>query len=509
MRKVKEILRLRWEKGIGIRQIARSLSIAHSTVSDLLRRAQAQDLSWPLPPDLDEETLEKRLYPKPGEQGQVRSQPDWEYMHRELKRDGVTLQLLWLEYKSAESQGYQYSRFCELYRRWQSKVDVVLRNNYKGGEKLFVDFAGQTIPIVNQLTGNVHQAQMFVTVMAASNYTYAEATWSQQLEPWIAAHCRALEFYGGVPEIMVPDQLKSGVSKSCRYEPDLNPTYHEMAAHYGTVIIPARPRKPTDKAKVETGVLTVERWILARLRNETFSTLRQANDAISKLLTDLNDRPFQKLHGSRRSLFEDVDKPNLRPLPSERYLLARWKKARVNIDYHVSFQNNCYSAPYQLTKEEVDVRSTESTVEILHKGKRVASHPRCYSKGKYITDPGHRPASHQKHLEWTPKRLIRWAKQIGPSTGMAVQKILESKPHPEQGYRSCLGIMSLGRRYSPERLEAAAGRALAVNAISYKSLNSILKTGLDQVPPEEPTPNLVAIHRNLRGSEYYRQKGAT
>ncbi len=509
MRKAKEILRLRWDKGLGVREIARSLSMAHSTVGDLLRRAKAQGLSWPLPADLDEESIEERLYPKPRAAGAVRAQPDWEYVHKELKRKAVTLQLLWLEYKSANPEGYQYSRFCELYRRWQSKVDVVLRNDYVGGEKLFLDFAGQTVPVMNRLTGEVHQAQVFVAVMAASNYTYSEATWSQQLEPWISAHCRALEFFGGVPRILTPDNLKSAVSKSCRYEPDLNPSYHELASHYGAVVIPARPRKATDKAKVETGVLTVERWILARLRNETFYSLKQVNDAIARLLPALNDRPFQKLRGSRRSLFLEVDKPNLSPLPAERYVLAQWRKARVNIDYHVSFQNNYYSAPYQLAREEVEVRATESTIEILHKGKRVSSHARSYSKGKYITDPEHRPASHQRHLEWTPSRMIRWAQEIGPSTAKVVKSIFESRPHPEQGYRSCLGIMSLGRRYSPKRLEAASERALAVEAISYKSLKSILKTGLDQVPIEEPPPDLVTIHRNLRGADYYKVKGDT
>ena len=509
MRKAREILRLRWEKDLAIRQIARSLSVSHSTVSDLLRRAKAQGLTWPLPEDLDDAMLERRLYPGPENPKGGRPQADWEYVHGELKRKGVTLQLLWLEYKSANPGGYQYSRFCDLYRKWQDKVDVAIRNDYRGGQKVFVDFAGQTVPVENRRTGEIHNVQIFVAVMAASNYTFAEAIWSQKLEPWIAAHCRALEFFDGVPEVIVPDQLKSGVAKSCRYEPDLNPSYQDMANHYGTVVIPARPRKPKDKAKVETAVQIVERWILARLRNQKFFDLRQVNDAISRLLVELNDRPFQKLEGSRRTMFEAVDKPNLQPLPKERYELATWKKARVNIDYHISFEKNQYSVPYQLTKEEVDVRATWSTIEILYKGKRVASHARSYEKGRYITAPEHRPASHQKHLEWTPSRLIRWGGQIGSNTARVIKAVLESRPHPEQGYRSCLGIMSLSRQYTPERLEAASERALAVEAVSYQSLKSILKTGLDQVPLEDPPPNLVAAHRNLRGPDYYREKGAT
>ena len=506
MRKIKEILRLRWDLGLGVRQIARSLSISHSTVSDLLQRAEAAGISWPLPAELDESVLEQKLYPGNSGRRRTRPEPDWNWVYRELKHKGVTLQLLWLEYKREHPDGYQYSQFCERYRQWCGKLDVVLRQTYRAGEKVFVDFAGLTVPVVDPKTGEIRQAQVFVAVLGASNYTYAEATWSQDLPSWIGAHCRAFEFFGGVPAIIVPDNPKAGVSRACRYEPDINPTYQEMAVHYGAVVIPARPRKPRDKSKVEAAVQNVERWVLAPLRNRTFYSLAELNEAIRERLELLNNKPFQKLEGTRRSLFEALDKPALKPLPPERYQFAQWKKARVNIDYHVQVDHSYYSVPYQLVGEEVDVRITSTTVEILHKGRRVASHLRSPEKGHYVTDPKHRPASHQKHLEWTPSRIIRWAETVGPSTAELVTAILASKPHPEQGYRSCLGIIRLGKRYSTERLEAAAERALAYGAKSYRSVKSILEKGLDQraaeVPPEVPTIN----HVNVRGAAYYAQR---
>jgi len=507
MRKCKEILRLRWEKGLGIRQIARSLSVSHSTVLALLYRAQAAGLSWPLPEDVDDATLEQKLYPGQGEGSCNRPEPDWEQIHRELRRKSVTLQLLWLEYKREHPNGYQYSRFCDRYRRWSATLDVVMRQTHRAGEKMFVDFAGQTVPVVDRATGEIRQAQVFVAVLAASNYTYAEATWSQELPDWIGAHCRAFEFFGGVPQILVPDNPRTGVSRACRYEPDLNPTYQEMAAHYGTVVIPARPRKPRDKAKVEVAVQVVEQWILATLRHRTFFSLAEVNQAIAEELEKLNRRPFQKLQGSRRSLYEMVDRPALKPLPPQRYEFARWKKARVNIDYHVEVEDNYYSVPHQLIHREVEVRYTSTTVEVLHQGQRVASHLRSYGRGKYITDPQHLPAAHQKHLEWTPSRLSRWAQEVGPHTAQLVRAIMASKPHPEQGYRSCLGIMRLARRYPRERVEAAARRALAFGATSYRSMKSILEKGLDQVAAEPPLAvEPLASHANVRGPAYYSEK---
>lgn len=511
MRKNKEILRLKHEAGLSTRQIARSLSLSHSTVGDLLRRAEAAGLSWPLPEGMDDATLQTLLYPGNPQPVRSRPEPDMAWIHRELRRKGVTLQLLWAEYKQAHPDGYQYSQFCQRYHRWRDALDVVLRQTYRAGEKLFVDFAGQTVPVVDPATGEMRQAQIFIATLGASNYTYAEALWSQELGHWIGAHCRAFEFFGGVPAILVPDNLKAGVARASRYEPDVNPTYAEMAAHYGTVVIPARPRHPRDKAKVEVAVQIVERWILAALRHRQFFSLAELNQAIAELLEALNNRPFQKLEGCRRSLFESLDRPALRPLPPQRYEFAEWKKARANIDYHIQVDHNYYSVPYQLVHVELDVRLTGGTVEVFHGGKRVASHARVYGKGQYVTDLQHRPAAHRRHLEWSPSRLIRWAESIGPHTAQLVQAVLDARPHPEQGYRSCLGILRLGKRFTPERLEAAAKRAVTVGAASYRSVQSILQQGLDRLPlpSDQDSPPALPAHANVRGPEYYRQEGAS
>jgi len=506
MRKIKEILRLKWEAGLSARQIAHSLSISHSTVLDMLRRAERAGFTWPLP-DIDDATLEAKLYPGNPDPKRPRPEPDMEYIHRELRRKGVTLQLLWWEYKQAYPDGLQYSQFCERYRRWHEKLDVVLRQSHRAGEQMQVDFAGQTVPVVDQQTGEVRQAQIFVAVLAASNYTFAKAVWTQDRHSWITAHCDAFEFFGGVPEVVVPDNPKAGVTRACRYEPDLNPTYAEMAAHYGTVVIPARPHKPRDKGKVENAVLVVERWILAALRNRTFFSLEELNQAIAEAIQRLNNKPFQKLEGSRRSLFETLEKPALKPLPSQRYEFAEWRKGKVNLDYHVEVDHNYYSVPYQLVHHEVDIRLTVSTVEILHNGKRIASHPRAPGRGHYITQRQHRPTAHQQYLEWTPARLVSWAESVGPHTTKVVTRILETKPHPQLGYQSCLGLMHLGRIYGLDRLEAASGRALGCGTPCYRSIKSMLAKNLDQVPLSTSPEELVTpSHENLRGPGYYAQE---
>lgn len=506
MRKIKEVLRLK-AAGHANRAIARSLRIAHSTVREYLSRAEVAELGWPLPEGLTEAELEARLFPPPRPSNVERPLPDWAEVHRELKakkRTGVTLQLLWIEYKEDHPDGLQYSQFCELYRRWRGSLDLVLRQEHRAGEKVFVDFAGQTVPVVDRATGEVRESQIFVGVLGASNYTYAEACWSQELPEWIGAHVRMYEYLGGVPQLAVPDNLKAGVRHPSYYEPDLNPTYHEMAVHYGTAVLPARTRKPRDKAKAEAGVLLVERWILARLRKLTFFSLAELNREIAHLLDLLNDRPFQKLEGSRRSLFETLDRPALLPLPEQRYEFARWKKARVNIDYHIAVLGHYYSVPHALVRQQVDVRITRTTIEILHSGRRVAAHLRSHRKGGFTTEPGHRPKAHQKHLEWTPSRIIAWAEKTGPATGDLTRQILESKPHPEQGYRACLGLLRLGKRHSPERLEAACARALRIGGISYRSVKSILQSGLDRLPLEEQASlALPQNHEHVRGGPYY------
>jgi transposase len=503
MRKIKEVLRLH-AAGFSDRAIAQSLQISHSTVRQYRERAAAAGLSWPLPPELGEAALEARLFPPAPSSAAERTLPEWDHIQRELRRDGVTLQLLWLEYKEAHPDGLQYSQFCARFRQWKGGVDRVLRQAHKAGEKVFVDFAGQTVEVICRETGEVRPAQIFVGVLGASNYTYAEALESQELAEWIGAHVRMYAFFGGVPHLTVPDNLKAGVRQACYYEPDLNPTYQEMAAHYGTTVLPTRVAKPKDKAKVEVGVQIVERWILARLRNHTFFSLAELNQQIRRLLDELNERPFQKIEGSRRTLFESLDRPALLPLPERRYEYAEWKKARVNIDYHIDVLGHYYSVPHTLVRAVVEVRIAQSTVEVFHDGRRVAAHVRGRRKGGFTTLAAHRPKAHQKHLEWTPSRLIRWAEQTGPSTGRLVEQILADRPHPEQGYRACLGLLRLGQRHGADRLEAACRRALAIRGTSYRSVKSILQSGLDRVPLEGQTAlALPQAHEHVRGATYY------
>jgi transposase len=368
-------------------------------------------------------------------------------IHRELSRKGVTLALLWQEH-AADNPGdhYSYSWFCELYRRWASSVEISMRQDHKAGEKLFTDFAGQTIPIVDRETGEITQAEVFVAAHGFSSYTYAEAVASQELPNWIGAHVRAFDFFGGTPEILVPDNLKAGITHACRYEPDVNTTYWDMASHYSCAVIPARVRKPRDKAKVENAVLQVERWVIAPLRNRTFGSIGEANTAIAERVEWLNNRKMKVLDASRAELFEAHDLPELRPLPERPYEFATWKKARVNMDYHIEVEGHYYSVPYQLTREKVEARITERTIEVFHRGKRVTSHVRSFVKGRATTIHDHRPASHRAHLEWTPSRIVAWAEETGPATASLVDEIMRRKPHPEMGYRSCLGIIRLQER---------------------------------------------------------------
>jgi transposase len=506
MRKITEVLRLRFDHQMSNRQIAKSCSLSHSTVRDYLDRARLAGLSWPLDPVLDNATLENMLFPEKAlPPSSERKMPSMDYLFKELKRKGVTLQLLWYEYKQANPEGYQYSQFCHRYHQWVDKLDVTLRQEHRAGEKLFIDYAGQTIPLIDPSTGESVEAQIFIAVLGASNYTFAEASLAQDLPSWIRSHVHAFQFYGGVPSILVPDNLKTGITHPCRYEPDVNPTYQDLAQHYGTTVIPARTARPRDKAKVESAVLVAERWILAALRNYTFFTLPELNSCITQKLQDLNTRKFQKLDATRKELFDSIDKPALKPLPSIPYEYAQWKKARVNIDYHVEVDRHYYSVPYQLVREQVDIRLTATTVEILFKNKRVASHQRNYRQGGFTTLPPHMPKSHQRYLEWTPSRILRWAGQNGPNTKQLLTSILDTRTHPEQGFRSCLGIMRLGNRYSADRLEAACARALRISAYSFKSVESILKKNLDQQPLlfDQDETDLIAPHSNLRGKDYY------
>ena len=432
--------------------------------------------------------------------------PDWNVVHHELQKKGVTLFLLWEEYKQANPNGFQYSWFCREYSNWLGKRDLVMRHTHRAGEKLFVDYTGKTVPIIDPHTGEVHEADIFVAVLGASNYTYAEATWSQNLWDWINSHIRTFKYLNGVPRVVVPDNLKSGVKKAHIYEPDINPTYQEMASHYNVAIIPARKRKPKDKSKAEVGVQVVTRWILAKLRNQTFFTLYSLNQEIKKLLEQLNQRPFKKLEGTRKSLFEDLDKPALQPLPVTHYEYALWKKVRVNIDYHVEIERHYYSVPHQLVKKELDARYSENTVEIFHKNRRVASHKRSYKKGKHTTVKEHMPKGHKEYAKWTPERIVNWAQKSGPFTAELVQEIMAKKTHPQQGFRPCLGIMRLGKHYGFDRLNNACRRALKLGSSNYKSIESILKNNLDKqlLPGEMENPIHNSLdHHNIRGAKYY------
>jgi len=506
MRKIREVLRLSKVLGLSQRQVARSVRLGQSTVWDHLVRFRVSGLSWEQVEALDDEALEQRLFPS--EQVSTerrRSVPDWSQIHQELKHKGVTLSLLWQEYRELDPDGYGYSRFCDLYRAWKTKLDVSLRQDYVGGEKLFVDYAGETVAVVEARSGEQRSAQIFVAVLGASNYTYAEATWSQDLRDWISSHVHAFEAIEGVVELVVPDNLKTGVTKPNWYEPDVNQTYTEMAEHYGVAVLPTRVRRPRDKAKVESGVLQVERWILARLRHQRFFSLRELNASIRALLVELNARPLKVLGVSRRQLYERLDRPALRPLPENRYEFGEWKKVRVAPDYHVELFGHYYSVPYQLVREPLDLRFTDRTVEVFRRGKRVAGHRRSRTRGRHTTLREHMPKAHQAYLDWTPTRLVRWAQKTGPATARLVEEILQTRPHPQQGFRSCLGVMRLGKSYGDERLEAACRRSLKLQSYSYQSVKSILKNGLDQQPlAESDTQSAVIEHDNVRGAEYYR-----
>ena len=516
MRKLAEVLRLRFELKLSYEQIARSCSIALGSVHKYLKLAQLKGIGWPLPDGWNNERLNAALFPpkppaiiEPASPAQ-RALPDFAALHEQLRSDkNVTLMLLWEEYREAQGNvnAYAYSRFCELYQRWRSKLDVVLRQEHKPGEKMFVDWAGATIPVHDRHTGQVWQAALFVAALGASSYIWAEATPDQQMESWLRAHVHAFEYFAGIPALVVPDNTKTGVTKAHRYDPDLNLTYYNFALHCGFGVVPARPYKARDKAKVESAVQLSQRWIVAVLRHRKFFSLEELNVAIGELLAKLNHRPFRKKDGSRFSLWEAIDKPALKPLPLSPFDLSEWLRARVNIDYHVAFDANFYSVPYNLVHEIVEIRSTPTVVEILHNGTRVASHLRSRKTNDAVTINEHRPKSHREHLEWTPSRMVHWAETIGPHTARLFERIMNDKPHPEMGYRGCLGIIRLAKKYSEARVEAASERALLAGACRYKSIESILKNGLDQIPvnnpPSSPQPSSTPPHDNIRGSEYF------
>lgn len=504
MKKIIEVLRLKHETDLSHEKIGRACNLSKGVVSKYVSLALAKEISWPLPEGIGEVQLEAQLFPVEHRQSRF-VKPDYFQVHQELKRKGVTLQLLWAEYVAVhEERGYRYSQFCHHYRQWRGKQRRSMRQVHRAGEKLFIDYCGPTVDVVDRGTGEIRHAQVFVSAFGASSYTYAEATWTQSLPDWIASHQRSLRFYGGVPELLVPDNLKSAVVQANRYEPKINETYAEMAAHYQTVVLPARPYKPKDKAKAEVAVQVVERWIMARLRHHTFFSLAELNRAIADLLPALNERAFQGREESRKDLFEAIDLPVLKPLPQDDYEYAEWRKVKPGIDYHIEAAKRFYSVPHALVGHTLDLRLTATSVEIMHKGHRVAAHPR-HGQGRFSTLTEHMPKSHQAHRDWSPGRFMNWASDIGPCTTQVVKQQLENRPHPEHGYRACLGLLNLSRRYDKARLEKACERALLIRSASYKSIASILKKGLDKQPVEgeENTQKELPLHTNVRGAGYY------
>lgn len=505
MRKVKEILRLNLDVGHTYRDVAMSAGVSVGVVSKIVNRAKRSGLTWADVAPLDEAALEVRLNGPIAVAGVARDEPDPVWIHLEKKKPGVTLELLHIEYLESHPNGLRYTAFCERYRAWLARRRLTMRQTHRAGERAFVDYSGKRPCIVDKKTGEKIPVELFVGVLGASSFTFAEATRTQQGVDFIQSHVRMLEAFGGAPALITPDQLKSGVTTSCWYDPGVQRTYEELAEHYSTAVLPARPKRPRDKAKVEVAVQVAQRWVLARLRNETFFSLDALNERIAELLDALNDRPMRAYQKSRRELFELLDRPALKPLPVERFVYSVWKKARLNVDYHVAFDDNYYSAPYTLVHEHVDVRATATTVELIFKNQRVASHARSYAKGKYTTTTAHMPKAHQDHLEWPPSRVIDWAGKIGPNVKALIEALIAERKHPEQGYRPSLGILRLAKTYGNQRVDNACKRAHLTGARNYRHVAAILKNRLDEAPMpdvvDEQRPRV--DHENLRGPEYY------
>ncbi len=507
MRKAREVLRLRFGWRLSQRQVAESCGIAKSTVGEYEKRAKAAGLKWPLPESMDDAALERALSgPAHSAPAAERGMPDARYLKEELSKKNVTLMLLWSDYRRDNPQGYGYTQFCEHARRGLRRLGLVMRQEHRAGEKMFVDWAGDKIRIVHADTGALSHASLFVAVLGCSNYIFAEAMADETTPNWIRAHVHAFDFMGGVAEVTVPDNTTTAVRRPERYEPDINPIYADLAAHYGTVVIPARVKRARDKAKVEAGVLVAERWILAALRHRTFFSVEEANAAIRELLTRINERVTRALKASRRQLYEQLDRPALRPLPAERYEWTDWRVATVGPDYHVEFSRHFYSVPFQLVGAKVDLRVSPVALEVLHKHRRVASHLHSYVPGKHTTCKEHMPSADRRYAEWTPERITAWAGETGPATATVAAEIMRRRPHPEQGFRSCMGLISLGRKYTALRLEAACRRALDIGSPSDKTVKTLLASGLDQAPAiPKPLAPKQPDHANLRGAAYYEE----
>jgi len=499
MRKIKDVLRLKLDAQLSHQQIATTLGISKGVVTKYVGLAAVAGLDWNAVKEADETTLERQLFVQP-ERPREHVQPDYGRLHHELRRKGMTLMLLWEEYRAdhAHLQTYAYAQFCVNYRLFAKQLKRSMRQIHRAGEKLFIDYAGPTIALTDG-----SRAHIFVAALGASSYTYACATPRETMADWLSSTARALSFFGGVPQLIVPDNPKAMVADANRYEPRSNDTVLDFARHYGTSFLPARPRHPQDKAKAESAVQIVERWIMARLRHQQFSSVAQVNDAMAPLIKRLNEKPFQKLPGSRASTFAELDLPALLSLPLQRYELAHFKSVKVHIDYHIEVDRHRYSVPHALVGQVLEARITATTVELLHRGQRVASHAFNSREGGFSTIVAHMPAAHRAHMEWTPKRLIHWGESIGPATAEAVTRLMAENRHPEHGYRACLGLLSLAKRYGKPRLEAASMLALQIGACQYRHVRDILKNNRDQAKPTTTEDWISPTHAHVRGPDYY------
>ena len=511
MRKIKEILRLSLKEKFGQRKIAQSTGVGKTTIQEIISKAKNCQLTWENIEEIHEDALSELLYLKKYPTHKEETLPNWSEIKLELMKKENTLILLWNDYTEAHPTGLKYSRFCSLYSKWEKESRLTLRQNHIAGDKLFVDFSGLRVPWIDEITGEIHEAEIFVATLGASNYTFIKATPNQTMESWIYAHCDALQFFGGVPNSIVPDNLKSGVTKACRYDPDLNPTYHSLATHYDTAIMPTRAYKPRDKAKVEVAVQIVQRWILAILRRQTFSSIYAINEAIKPLLEKLNNKKMKYFEASRKELWERFEKPNLKSLPQNKFEIPMFKNAKVNIDYHVEFQNFYYSVPYKYVGIPVLIKATKSILEIFYKNELIATHAKTdfvNPSGRHVTIAEHMPKKHDEYLKWTPERISNWAQNSGSNTRLLCEQIIKLKPIAEQGFRSCLGIMRLGDKYDKKRLDLACKIAMEKNQFRYKEVEIILKYEKDKIylkkQEELKSPQIpVPTHENIRGSQYY------
>jgi len=512
MRRIKEVLRLRFTPpGLSQNQTAQVLSVSRSTVQEYWHRFDRLGISWEEASVLPEAELEKRLFPEPVVQGE-RPTLDYVSIHQELQRTGVTLQLLWEEYRAVYPDGYRYSQFCDLYRRWRQDLKIYMRQHHVGGERVYVDYSGKRPFLVDPMTGEIRPVELLVMVWGASNCTYAEAQEAQNFLHWAMGHVRGFAYFGYVPHYMVPDNIKAAVTKACIYDPDLNRGYVELAEHYGFGVLPARPKKPKDKAKVEVGVQIVQRWILARLRNRIFHTLADLNAAIRELLEELNRKPMKKLDKSRWEVFQEVDVPQAKPLPLTPYIYRDWQKPSMGMDYHVEVNSHYYSFPHQYYRkgERLDVRLTEAMVEIFFRTERIACHSRDDSRYRYTTDAAHMPEPHRSVHEQNPAFLLQWAGRIGMNTLTLVKIVIASKTHPQQGIRPVLGMLRLARSVGNQRMENAARIACQHRLLRVQQIRDLLKKGLDRQPLEPETPTGTVVNTvNIRGAHYFQERIAS